>query len=84
MSETGAAVTFTPQPDVRHQAHYQGHGIEPIEIIKGMGDLIPSCRANIIKYVCRYQWKGSPIQDLEKARVYLEWLIEAEREAREE
>jgi hypothetical protein len=34
--------------------------------------------ANVIKYVCRYRFKGSPIQDLKKARAYLDKLIATE------
>lgn len=31
--------------------------------------------ANVIKYICRYRFKGSPLQDLKKARAYLDKLI---------
>jgi len=34
---------------------------------------------NIIKYVTRYRHKGDPVRDLEKAKHYLEKLIEVER-----
>ena len=30
---------------------------------------------NIIKYVTRFPYKGTPVQDLKKARWYLDYLI---------
>ena len=33
-------------------------------------------RGNIVKYVTRFLYKGTPIQDLEKANWYLNKLIE--------
>jgi len=35
---------------------------------------------NIIKYIWRYRHKGTPLQDLLKAREYLNMLIELEEE----
>jgi hypothetical protein len=35
------------------------------------------CRGTIIKYLWRYRHKGYPLEDLEKARDYLNWLIES-------
>lgn len=32
--------------------------------------------ANTLKYICRYKEKGDPIQDLKKARQYLDMEIE--------
>lgn len=37
-------------------------------------------RGNVIKYICRYKDKGTPMQDLLKAMHYLEKLIEIEHE----
>ena len=36
---------------------------------------LPFCEGNIIKYICRYKSKGK-VTDLEKAKHYLEKLIE--------
>ena len=33
------------------------------------------CQGNVIKYVWRYQQKGGT-EDLEKAKVYMGWLIQ--------
>ena len=37
-------------------------------------------RINAIKYVTRYQDKGTPVKDLNKAKFYIDKLIALERE----
>lgn len=56
--------------------HYNSGGIEPIKYIQShkMG----FCDGNVVKYVTRFKYKGSPIEDLKKAKQYLDWLIETE------
>jgi len=45
--------------------------IEPIELCEQCGFLM----GNALKYIFRYQNKGKPLEDLQKARFYLErWL----------
>ena len=55
---------------VNHPSHYIGHpsGVECIEIVEHMN----FCRGNAIKYIWRAGEKGSEIQDLEKARWYID------------
>lgn len=59
---------------IKRPAHYTGHpsGIEPIQITKFETFL----RGNIIKYVLRAPYKGNELEDLKKARQYLDWEIE--------
>lgn len=66
--------------------HYQvSNGIEPIDLIRGMGIFEEYCAGQVIKYIFRYNRKGSPVSDLKKASQYLEWLIaEVEEQKREE
>jgi hypothetical protein len=54
--------------------HYKSHpsGIEAIEITQYESFL----RGNIIKYVLRAPYKGDELNDLLKAKEYLEWEIE--------
>lgn len=60
---------------VDHPAHYNKRGIETIELIKnGVEDFPSYCAGNIIKYVSRYPHKNG-VEDLKKARWYLERLI---------
>jgi len=37
-------------------------------------------KGNIVKYIARYEAKGG-LADLEKAGVYLKWLVELEEQA---
>jgi hypothetical protein len=55
--------------------HYKSFKIQPVEFIhiNGLGYIA----GNIIKYVCRYKVK-SGIEDLRKARHYIDMLIESE------
>lgn len=55
--------------------HYKSMAIQPIEFIMKNG--LNFCQGNIIKYVCRYQSKNG-IEDLKKARHYVDLLIEHE------
>lgn len=54
--------------------HYLGFVIQPAEFchVNNIG-FIPGC---IIKYACRYDKKGTPIQDLKKIIHFAEILIE--------
>ena len=55
--------------------HYKSFKIQPVEFIhiNGLGYIA----GNIIKYVCRYKVKNG-IEDLRKARQYIDMLIESE------
>ena len=69
MSETNESVD--------HPAHYGGDGnaYEAIRVIEAMGDGPAFCRGNAIKYLARYGKKGTPLDDLKKARWYVDRLI---------
>ena len=65
---------------VSHPPHYQTeNGLECIDVIEAFtADLKGTeafCTANIIKYICRWKHKNG-LQDLYKARWYLNDLIE--------
>ena len=55
--------------------HYQQYKIQPVEFI--MQNNIPFVEGNIIKYVMRFRDKNG-LEDLLKARQYLDMLIAAE------
>lgn len=59
--------------NVEHPKHYNTGKIEVIDAIEewNMG----FCDGNVIKYVARHKHKGKPIEDLKKAKWYLERLI---------
>ena len=60
---------------VNHPKHYTNGKIEPIDYINGNG--MDYLEGNIIKYISRYKFKNG-IEDLHKARFYLDMLIERE------
>ena len=53
--------------------HYRNKKIQPIEFI--LENDMPFVEGNVIKYVCRWREKGG-LSDLEKARQYLDFLID--------
>lgn len=59
--------------DATSPAHYNRWKIEPLDFI--MANDLDFVRGNIIKYIMRYDAKGG-LEDLKKARVYLDRLIE--------
>lgn len=61
--------------DVAAQAHYTTSKIQPVEYI--MANNLDFLEGNVVKYVSRYRAKGG-VEDLKKARVYLDWLIQRE------
>jgi len=63
---------------VNKPPHYNKGGIEAIDYIKqqlGTG-FKGYLEGNVLKYIHRHKYKGSAKQDLEKARWYLDRLIE--------
>lgn len=55
--------------------HYKKKAIQPVEYIHANG--LGFCEGNVVKYVTRWKDKGG-IGDLEKARHYLDILIQLE------
>ena len=71
---------------VQHPSHYTHGGIECIEAIKASmtaDGFCDYCKGNIIKYIWRWRAKGG-VEDLRKASVYLDWLINAAEGKRKE
>lgn len=63
---------------VNHPDHYTDGGMETIDIIKAKSsteEFFGFLKGNVIKYVTRAGKKGSAVEDLEKARWYLDKLI---------
>ena len=62
---------------VQHPSHYTHGGIECIEAIRASmtaDGFCDYCKGNIFKYIWRWRDKGG-VEDLRKASVYLDWLI---------
>lgn len=64
--------------DLTKQEHYANNGIEPIDIMRknfSHDEFMGFCKGNVLKYLLRYKDKNG-LEDLEKARIYLNWLID--------
>jgi len=59
--------------------HYKELAIQPIQFIHANN--IPFMEANVIKYICRHKSKNG-LADLEKAKHYIELLMELEYDAK--
>lgn len=73
-SGTGKIYDNIDQPE-----HYASQSIEPIEYMRSTmtnEEFIGYCCGNIMKYCSRWRKKNG-IEDLQKARKYLDWMIEA-------
>lgn len=68
--------------NVNHPDHYNAGGIECIDALEASMSKIRFCgflKGNIEKYLWRYENKNG-LEDLMKARFYLDKLIEVEKE----
>ncbi len=69
-----------PHDPVDHPKHYTFSGIEPITVIEAWA--LGFNLGNAVKYIARAELKGAPIEDLRKARWYLDREI-SNREGRD-
>ena len=60
---------------VNHPSHYNQGKVEVIDAIEDWN--LNFCEGNVIKYVARHRHKDEPIEDLKKAKWYLERLIKS-------
>ena len=59
---------------VDHPSHYNQGKIEVIDFIEDQN--LGFHDGSAVKYICRHQFKGKPIEDLEKAIWYLQRLVD--------
>ena len=77
--EAGKFIATMNHDSVKHPSHYTAGKIECIEAIKESmtkEEYRGYLKGQVMKYIWRYQHKGKPLEDLQKAQQYLEWLIE--------
>ena len=77
--EAGEFVAKMNHDNVKHPSHYTAGKVECIEAIKESmtkEEYRGYLKGQVMKYIWRYQKKGKPLEDLQKAQQYLEWLIE--------
>ena len=63
--------------NIKEPAHYIANKIEQIDFI--IENNFNFCEGNVIKYISRYKRKNG-IEDLKKARQYIDFLIKKEVE----
>ncbi|WP_099973858.1 DUF3310 domain-containing protein [Lactobacillus terrae] len=63
---------------VEHPSHYTHGSVEVIDAMKAMTEeeYRGYLRGNAIKYLFRSGYKDDPVQDLEKAKTYIDWMVE--------
>ena len=69
---------------VNNPPHYNRKNIEAICAIEASMEPEEFCgylKGNILKYLWRYNYKGPPVQDLEKSEFYLKQLIKKVKES---
>jgi hypothetical protein len=81
-AEPAVAALIESQPQVKetvnHPAHYNAGSIEVIDAIEAWQ--LGFCDGNVVKYVARFRHKNG-VEDLKKARWYLDRLIQQEEKA---
>lgn len=61
---------------VNHPDHYTHAAVESIEVIESLGYGKGFCYGNAIKYLYRAEHKGDEVEDLKKARWYINRRLE--------
>lgn len=75
------AIEDCPERTINHPPHYGGDTTyEAIKVIEAWG--LDFCLGNATKYICRAGKKGDEIEDLKKARWYLDREITNREETR--
>lgn len=65
--------------NVNEPAHYTAGDIECVDAIESSMERDAFCgylKGNVMKYMWRYNLKNNPVEDLKKARWYLDKLID--------
>ena len=60
---------------IKEPPHYAENKIEPIDYIISNG--LNFCEGNVVKYITRWRKKGG-VEDLKKAKQYINFIIEKE------
>ena len=66
--------------NIKKPLHYNKGGIEPIDYI--IQNNLTYCEGNVVKYISRWSYTGYGIEDLKKAKQYIDFIIEKEGQPR--
>lgn len=61
----------------KRPSHYNMYPVQPVEISKYLG----FCLGNVVKYILRAPFKGTPDDDCQKALQYLAWEMDSPHES---
>jgi hypothetical protein len=78
VAAAGASKKFFEDTAVNHPAHYTAGNIETYDFI--VAKKLSYELGNVVKYVSRAEYKGNKLQDLQKARWYLDAAIKQEEQ----
>jgi hypothetical protein len=59
---------------IKSPPHYTKSSIQPIDVIRAWD--LDYCLGSTLKYLCRYKHKGTPVDDIKKAKRFLEMWLE--------
>jgi len=59
--------------NVNHPSHYNQGGIEAVDVINAYK--LGFYEGNVVTYILRAKFKGRELEDLKKAKWYLDYLI---------
>ena len=74
LAAVDAELLGSESDEINRPDHYTAGGIETYDYIKSWE--MSFAEGNVIKYVTRAPYKGTQVKDLQKARWYLDQLIE--------
>jgi hypothetical protein len=67
---------------IKEPEHYHRYEIQPVEFI--MKNNLPYAEGNVVKYICRWrhkhQTREGKLDDLRKAKQYIDFLLQHEEE----
>lgn len=69
---------------VDHPSHYNTGDIETIDYLESLGIAEDFCAGNAIKYLSRYKHKGKVLEDVKKAKWYVNRLVKILEEQSEQ
>jgi hypothetical protein len=78
IKDTSGPFSFSSFDMVNHPPHYNQNGVECIDAISAAtgNNFKYYLQGNIMKYLWRFDYKGKAVEDLNKAKWYLDKLIE--------
>ena len=78
INDSKESLTFSSFDMVNHPPHYNQSGVECIDAISAAtgNNFKYYLQGNIMKYLWRFDYKGKAVEDLNKAKWYLDKLIE--------